>query len=307
MRMRGSCLGLIILFLAFQLSTPSSSDVCSESTTFNDVGGGNPGCESDHGKSQQHSELKNSIGESKQDILNEISEMARLVRDGTTMIINASKKHTATVILSHGLGDTAEGWSDAALEMSRHLPHIKWILPTAPVNPVTLNGGMRMTSWYDIESLSKSRSKQECKGINESRETLQNLIREEHSKGISLSRIVLAGFSQGGAMSLWTGLQLPASFPGRLAGVLVMSGYLPKSHAFEISTHGKDTPVLHCHGTSDPLVLPEFAEDSRKHVLEGGHTAGYELRTYRGLAHSANMQELMDVVQWLDKILPSDV
>ena len=237
----------------------------------------------------------------------QVAPMSKLIREGTTMIINASMKHTATVILSHGLGDTAEGWSDAALEMSRHLPHIKWILPTAPVNPVTLNGGMRMTSWYDIESLSKSRELQDCKGIEESTESLHKLIRTENQNGIDSSRIVLAGFSQGGAMSLWTGLQLPPAFVSRLAGILVMSGYLPKGHAFKMSEHGRNTPVLHCHGTADPLVLPDFAEQSRKHVLDGAHKAGYELRTYRGLAHSANMQELMDVIHWLDRILPNDV
>lgn len=259
-----------------------------------------------NGNSRSTCELKNSITRQPGGRPVEQVKMSRLIREGTTMIINASKRHTATVILSHGLGDTAEGWSDAALEMSRHLPHVKWILPTAPVNPVTLNGGMRMTSWYDIESLSKSRDLQDCKGIDESTQTLQNLIKQENNKGIETSRIVLAGFSQGGAMSLWTGLQLPSSFSGRLAGVLVMSGYLPKGHAFALSDHGKVTPVLHCHGTADPLVLPQFAEDSRKHVLEAGHAGGYELRTYRGLAHSANMQELMDVVQWLDKVLPTD-
>lgn len=231
--------------------------------------------------------------------------MARLVREGTTVIINASSRHTATVILSHGLGDTADGWSDAAIEMARHLPHIKWILPTAPSNPVTLNGGMRMPSWYDIESLSQSRGQQECAGIDQSTSTLQNLVKGEKDKGIDPSRIVLAGFSQGGAMSLWTGLQLPATFSSRLAGVLVMSGYLPKEHSFVVSELGKETPVLHCHGSVDPLVLPEFAEASRAKVLGGGHSAGYELRMYRGLAHSANMQELMDVVQWLDKLLPN--
>jgi lysophospholipase-2 len=305
--MHGSILGILVLLARSQGTNQSDMRSCEVSDTFTNSDNTYPSCQTYHGNTQQDPELKNSSDEPRDDNLAEITGMARLVRDGTTMIINASKKHTATVILSHGLGDTADGWSDAALEMSRHLPHVKWILPTAPVNPVTLNGGMRMTSWYDIESLSKSRSKQECKGIDESRETLHNLIRQEHTNGISLSRIVLAGFSQGGAMSLWTGLQLPASFSGRLAGVLVMSGYLPKSHAFSISAHGKDTPVLHCHGTSDPLVLPEFADDSRKHVLEAGHAAGYELRTYRGLAHSANMQELMDVVQWLDKVLPSEM
>ncbi len=256
----------------------------------------------DHRNSPTECALKISNNE----VLEEAFLMSRLVREGRTKVINASKRHTATVILSHGLGDTAEGWSDAAMEMSRHLPHVKWILPTAPVNPVTLNGGMNMTSWYDIESLSKSRENQECKGIDESTETIRNIIRLESHSGIEVSRIVLAGFSQGGAMSLWTGLQLPPSFGARLAGVLVMSGYLPKGHAFMLSEYGKATPVLHCHGTADPLVLPQFAEDSRKHVLEAGHSAGYELRTYRGLGHSANMQELMDVVHWLSMVLPSD-
>ena len=292
--------GVLVVSLLLLQTICSGTQTCTQPDAFENKDTTGALCDISGGNSQRGDESKNS-----KNTKNTI-EMSRLIRDGTTMIINASKKHTATVILSHGLGDTADGWSDAALEMSRHLPHVKWILPTAPVNPVTLNGGMRMTSWYDIESLSKSRSKQECKGIDESRETLHALIRSEHGSGIASSRIVLAGFSQGGAMSLWTGLQLPSSFSERLAGVLVMSGYLPKGHAFALSDHGKATPVLHCHGTADPLVVPEFADDSRKHVLDAGHAAGYELRTYRGLAHSANMQELMDVVQWLDKILPGD-
>jgi lysophospholipase-2 len=231
--------------------------------------------------------------------------MDRIARNGSTIFINATAKHTATVILSHGLGDTADGWSDAALEMSGHLPHVKWVLPTAPSCPVTLNGGMRMPSWYDIESLSTSRGQQKCEGLESSTTTLHGLINHEKTLGIEPSRIVLAGFSQGGAMSLWTGLQLPDCFPSRLAGVVVMSGYLPKDHAFTLSIHGKETPVLHCHGSIDPLVIPQFAEDSRKKVLESGHEAQYELKTYRGLAHSANLQELMDVIQWLQKILPN--
>ena len=247
----------------------------------------------------------NSEQESPNSSLAKNLKMAKLVREGTTIIINASTRHTATVILSHGLGDSADGWSDAAAEMSKHLPHVKWILPTAPSNPVTLNGGMRMPSWYDIESLSKSRAQQACKGIDDSTSNLYRLITSEKDRGIEVSRIVLAGFSQGGAMSLWAGLQLPASFSSRLGGVLVMSGYLPKEHAFVMTELGLDTPVLHCHGNVDPLVIPQFAEESRTKVLAGGHRAGYELRTYSGLAHSANMQELMDVTQWLDKILPS--
>jgi len=231
--------------------------------------------------------------------------MARVVKQGTTIIINATQKHTATVILSHGLGDTAEGWEDAAYEMGKNLPHIKWILPTAPSNPVTLNGGMRMPSWYDIESLSQSRGSQNCTGIEDSTASLHSLIDGEESNGINTSRIVVAGFSQGGAMSLWTGLQLPSpKYKSRLAGVLCLSGYLPKEQSFRLSDHGKATPVFHCHGTADPVVLAQFAEASRKHISESGHSATYNLKFYHGMGHTATMQELTDVISWLGEVLP---
>lgn len=233
--------------------------------------------------------------------------MSRVLRDGTSIIINAAQKHTATIILAHGLGDSASGWKDAAMEMSGQLPYVKWILPTAPSNPVTLNGGMRMNSWYDIESLSKSREQQNCAGLDESCQIIMDLVQKENAAGISTSRIILAGFSQGGALSLWTGLQFPKSeiHPTRLAGVIVLSGYLPRGHAFSLSEHGKSTPVLHCHGTVDSVVTPEYSSDSKKHVVEAGHSAGYDLRMYPGLAHSASMQELTEVTQWISKILPN--
>ena len=242
---------------------------------------------------------KNSVERTKK-----IPNMTRMVKDGTTIIINATQKHSASVILSHGLGDTADGWADAAMELSKRLPHIRWILPTAPSNPVAMNGGMRMPSWYNIASLSTSRSHQQCEGIEESTATLISLVEKEKASGIDYSRIVLAGFSQGGAMSLWAGLQFASSHSSRLGGVVCMSGYLPKDHAFVISEHGKNTPVLHCHGSSDPLVLPSFAEESHQHILQAGHSAGYDLKMYRGLAHSANMQELVDIATWIASIVP---
>jgi lysophospholipase-2 len=228
----------------------------------------------------------------------------RVVREGSTIIVNASQKHTATVILTHGLGDTADGWRDAAMHMASLVPHVKWVLPTAPSQPVTLNGGMRMPSWYDIESLSRSRGTQECKGLDDSRAKIMSIVDSEREKGIDTSRIVLAGFSQGGALSLWTGLQIPETYTKPLAGVLCLSGYLPKSDAFSLSSHGRVTPVFHCHGSVDPVVIPDFAEVSKQQVDAAGHTAGYELKWYRGMAHSASMEELGDVVNWLKKVVP---
>ena len=121
----------------------------------------------------------------------------------------------------HGLGDSNRGWLDVAGMMHQQMPHVKFVLPNAPTSPVTLNGGMAMPSWYDITSLD-DRANQPCTGIEESRAVVDALIAAEVAAGIPLDRIVVGGFSQGGAMSLYAGLQ----YPGRLAGVLVMSGYL---------------------------------------------------------------------------------
>lgn len=231
---------------------------------------------------------------------------ARSVNDGSTIIVFGSQEPTATVILMHGLGDTARGWKDSVMRMSRILPHLKWVLPTAPTAPVTINGGVQMPSWYDIETLSESRHAQNCKGLEESQEAIMRLISKENINGIPTSRVVLAGFSQGGALSLWVGLQLPSdrSHPKRLAGVAVLSGYLPKHHTFVLSEHGDETPVFHAHGLSDSVVHPSFAEESRRKVLESGHRAGYDLRKYAEFDHSVSSQELNDVVQWLARILP---
>eukprot|EP00750_Incisomonas_marina_P015656 INCI18420.2.p1 GENE.INCI18420.2~~INCI18420.2.p1 ORF type:complete len:232 (+),score=19.23 INCI18420.2:116-811(+) len=129
--------------------------------------------------------------------------------------------HTATVVGPiHGLGDSARGWLDGALMLWRHVPHCKMILPNAPVAPVTLNGGMRMPSWYDIVGGGGDRFSEPCAGLDESRARINALIDAEVASGIPASRIALAGFSQGGAMTLVCGLQYPAT----LAGCLVMSG-----------------------------------------------------------------------------------
>ncbi|RHY30101.1 hypothetical protein DYB32_004611 [Aphanomyces invadans] len=122
----------------------------------------------------------------------------------------------------HGLGDTAHGWADSILHIAQRLPHLKCVLPTAPTQPVTLNMGMAMPSWYDIRSLT-DREGDPCSGIDASRERIENIIQAEIDGGISPSRIVLGGFSQGGAMSLYTGYQLDKA----LGGILVLSGYLP--------------------------------------------------------------------------------
>jgi lysophospholipase-2 len=222
-------------------------------------------------------------------------------RNGLISIAPAEgTEHTATFIGPiHGLGDTNMGWADAAHQLhTSKLQHVKFVLPNAPTQPVTLNMGMAMPSWYDITSLD-DRANQECEGIEQSRATVTELIEEELAGGMPLSRIVVGGFSQGGAMALYTGLQ----YCGRLAGVVCMSGYLPKDHSFTLSSEAKSTPVAHFHGIDDPTVRIDWARQARQKLLELG-VDSYELKEYAGLGHGANTEELADLEAFLLKVLP---
>mmetsp|Transcript_13449 Transcript_13449/g.28428 ORF Transcript_13449/g.28428 Transcript_13449/m.28428 type:complete len:310 (+) Transcript_13449:32-961(+) len=211
---------------------------------------------------------------------------------------------SCTIVIIHGLGDSAEGFEDVAEHIASKIPYAKFILPTAPMRKVTMNMGMFMPSWYDIVGLDK-RSNEFCEGIEESQEKILNILKAEHERGIPYKRMVLAGFSQGGALSLYTGMQLPAEVAAesRLAGIVVMSGYLPHASGFNITPGLEDTPIFHCHGTVDPMVRLPAAKDSQEHVKEKGAT-NYQLKTYSGLAHSVSPEEISDVITFLLTHLP---
>jgi lysophospholipase-2 len=223
--------------------------------------------------------------------------------DGTIIVSPTNESlQSGTIIICHGLGDTAEGFVDVAEQFSSALPHIKFILPTAPTQKVTMNMGMAMPSWYDIVGLDK-RSNEYCNGIEESRAKITQLLEEEHATlGVPYDRMALAGFSQGGALSLYTGMQLPNN-NNKLGGVVLMSGYLPHESGFTITPGLEDTPIFHGHGQLDPLVRLEAAIESQSVVQTKGAT-NYQLKTYSGLAHSVNPQELQDVLSFLKSILP---
>jgi len=207
----------------------------------------------------------------------------------------STKKHTATVIYTHGLGDTANGWAEPMYMLAMKLPWIKFILPTAPNSPVTLNGGMVMPSWYDIEGLSE-RALERADGIEDSKKTLVGLMKKENEIGITNERIILAGFSQGGALSLYTGLSI-----SRLAGILCMSGYLP-NHAGVVCNLPLDTPILQCHGRADPMVPFRAATMTNDYLKDKGYSP--KLLAYAGLEHSANEEELQDVTKFLKETIP---
>lgn len=188
--------------------------------------------------------------------------------------------------------------------LAREMPYTKFILPTAPTKPVTMNMGMAMPSWYDIVGLDE-RSNEKCDGIEDSRQTLVHILENEHtSTGLAYNRMILAGFSQGGALSLYTGMQLPTA-GHQLAGVVIMSGYLPAVSKFTITPGLESTPILHCHGTQDMLVAPAMGEKTKVTVVQQKGATDYTYKTYP-IAHTVSTDEVRDVLSFLKEKLPPD-
>jgi lysophospholipase II len=188
--------------------------------------------------------------------------------------------------------------ADVAEQMATQLPHLKFILPTAPTQRVTMNMGMPMPSWYDIVGLDE-RSNENCAGIEASQQSTMQILKDEHeTTGLSYSRMVLAGFSQGGALSLFTGLQLDE----QLAGILVMSGYLPAASKLQLKQ--PNTPCWHGHGTQDPLVQYAMAEKTKTLLREKGLTS-YTLKSYP-IPHTVSPVEIRDALVFLGEVLPAD-
>eukprot|EP00587_Corethron_hystrix_P006884 CAMPEP_0113323558 /NCGR_PEP_ID=MMETSP0010_2-20120614/16400_1 /TAXON_ID=216773 ORGANISM="Corethron hystrix, Strain 308" /NCGR_SAMPLE_ID=MMETSP0010_2 /ASSEMBLY_ACC=CAM_ASM_000155 /LENGTH=283 /DNA_ID=CAMNT_0000182527 /DNA_START=155 /DNA_END=1006 /DNA_ORIENTATION=- /assembly_acc=CAM_ASM_000155 len=220
--------------------------------------------------------------------------------DGTITVSPQNEAdQSATVVFAHGLGDSAEGFVDVAENLANKAPHMRFILPTAKKRPVTLNMGMSMNAWYDIVGMDE-RSAEKCDGIQESRDIILNIIESEAARGVPHNRIILAGFSQGAAMSLYTGLQLEAS--KKLAGIVALSGYLPAASSFKLTPGLEDVPVLHCHGTQDPMIQYKMAEKTKAAILAKG-LRDYDLRSYP-CPHTVTGAEWADVWKFISKLLP---
>ncbi|KAJ6515397.1 Phospholipase/carboxylesterase/thioesterase [Mycena sanguinolenta] len=226
------------------------------------------------------------------------------------LTVPAISKHTATVIFVHGLGDTGNGWKPVAQMLSRELPHVKWVLPHAPTMPVTANGGMQMPAWFDIYSFGFD-SVEDEKGMLKTVHSLNQLITAEVDAGIPANRIVLGGFSQGGAMTILTGLTTER----KLAGLAALSSWLPLHEKFKsmASEHAGSIPIFWGQGAADPLVKPDLARRSANLVMEHFGTPaasstdeakGLFYKAYAGVDHSTNMEELDDLKTWLKKALP---
>jgi phospholipase/carboxylesterase len=201
------------------------------------------------------------------------------------------------VIWLHGLGDTGHGWLSAVQHLDTHLP-THFVLPHAPNRPITLNNGYIMPGWYDIANID-FRDRGDEQGIRESATSITHLIqtlltRHPHLDSTS---VVLAGFSQGGAIALHTGLR----FATPLKGILALSTYLPLADTVpqEAARANAHTPISMMHGTLDTVIPIQIAQQSHAILKNLGYAPDW--KSYP-MAHEASPQELFDISQWLKSL-----
>jgi len=204
----------------------------------------------------------------------------------------------AAVILLHGLGADGHDFEGVVSALSLPVrPAIRWVFPHAPVRAVTINAGHRMRSWFDIMGFDRT-ARQDDTGIRAAAESVDALVRRERDRGVRQDRLVLAGFSQGGALALYAGLRQPE----RLAGILALSTYLPMQATLDAERHPANAavPIFMAHGTDDPVVGMALATHSRDHLLSLGYAVDW--RTYP-MGHQVSSEELADVRAWLLRVL----
>jgi phospholipase/carboxylesterase len=206
--------------------------------------------------------------------------------------ITTSEPPGLTVIWLHGLGADGHDFEPIVPELGLRIP-VRFVFPHAPVRPVTINGGMAMRAWYDILGFDRQAA-EDAEGIRTSAAAVTKLIDRELARGMASDRIVLAGFSQGGAIALQTALREPRP----LAGVLALSTYLPlrATLAAERSAANSGLPIFMAHGTADPVLPLTLAESSRR-TLEA---LGYEVEWHAyPMPHSVCVEEISAIGAWL--------
>jgi len=201
------------------------------------------------------------------------------------------------VLWMHGLGADGYDFVDIVPALRLRERPVRFVFPHAPMRPVTINRGMVMRAWYDVSNDVGVRREDEG-GVRESQTQLEALMAREKARGIPAERIVLAGFSQGGAMALHTGLR----HPEKLAGIMALSCFLPLAHlvAGEASPANRATPFFMAHGIDDPLI-PLARARSARDTLAG---LGYRLEWHEyPIPHSVSDAEVLDIGAWLARVL----
>ena len=212
--------------------------------------------------------------------------------------IETNDNPDVAIIWMHGLGADGNDFVPMVRELNlTGLPGIRFIFPHANTMPVTINNGYVMRSWYDITGLELGRREDE-NGLRASQKDIEAFIEREKARGIPASRIILAGFSQGCAMTIQTGLRHPEP----LAGLLCLSGYVPLSAhlATERSDASKSTPIFMAHGRYDNVVPFNRAEASRDLLV----SLGYQVEWHEyAMQHTLCLEEVQHISAWLKKVL----
>lgn len=220
----------------------------------------------------------------------------------------SAKPAKAAIIFVHGLGDSGEGWSwfPQLVSLSGLIKNheaINYVFPNAPSLPITANGGYIMPGWFDIYEFNNPNAKQDVAGFLKSSEVIKELIREQlEVNNIPPEKIIIGGFSQGAAVALATASLLDH----KIGGVVALSGFCPASDAIS-KLHDKSganfkTPIFQGHGTADPVINFEIGKQTSEFYQNLGFKS-YSFKSYSGVGHSADDQELKDVLKFVDTIL----
>lgn len=218
-----------------------------------------------------------------------------------TIEIETAPNPTATVIWMHGLGADGNDFAPMVPELRLgSAPAIRFVFPHAPMIPVTINNGYVMRAWYDIsygDLEGKSRQADE-KGVRASQAEIEKLIAREVARGIRANKIVIAGFSQGGAIALHTGLRHAAP----LAGIMALSTYLPAPHTLpaEAAAANRDIALFYAHGSDDQVIPIAMAETSRQTLSAAGYAVDWHEYP---MQHSVCLEEIRDISAWLQTAL----
>jgi phospholipase/carboxylesterase len=208
--------------------------------------------------------------------------------------IEPTSPATACVIWLHGLGDSGAGFSPIVPELSLPKNHaVRFVFPHAPEQAVTINQGHIMRSWYDIKSMDLH-NRADMDGVLKSEVKIRALIAEQVTAGIPANNIILAGFSQGGVMSMFTGLR----YPEKLAGIMALSCYLPNADALpeQLSAANSDTAILQQHGDNDDVV--PLSAGKMANTLLNAKNYPVTWQTYP-MAHSVHPTQIRDIATWL--------
>lgn len=217
--------------------------------------------------------------------------------DGTIELIHGKGDPTHAIIWLHGLGATSGDFPPIVPELGlRASPTIRFVFPQAPNRPVTVNGGMVMPAWYDIKGVD-IKDKQDAQGMQESQAFLQALVQQQIALGIPSEHIILAGFSQGGAVAYHTFVRSER----RLAGMLNLSTYLPFAENVKVEQSGVNlkTPIFASHGTFDPVVPLALGEMSVTRLRELGYAVTWE--TYP-MQHQVVMEQIQEIGRWINSV-----